>query len=223
MPRALGGDYTVEIKGEQPLSADAVILATPAFATADIVASLDAEAADALRRIPYASTATVSVVYLLTQVPVPLDSHGYIIPRGEGRPVLACTFTSTKFPHRAPTGYALIRAFIGRAGHGDIVERSDDELVQLVRDELKAVLGITAAPQMQFVYRWPQAMPQYTLGHLERVAFIERRLGEHPGLTCAGAAYRGIGIPDCIASGEKAAEGIMRYLQTQPTAEGLTA
>jgi oxygen-dependent protoporphyrinogen oxidase len=217
------GSYQLDLMGEKPLLADAVILATPAFATAEIIDSIDAQAADALRHIPYASTATVSVVYPLAQVPVPLDAHGYIVPRSEGHPVLACTWTSTKFPHRAPEGFALIRAFIGRAGKDDVLERSDDELVQLVRYELKAVLGITATPQMRFVFRWPQAMPQYTLGHLDRVNLIEQRLKEHAGLFCAGAAYYGIGIPDCIASGERAATQALAYLKTQPATEGIAA
>ncbi|HEY3341407.1 MAG TPA: protoporphyrinogen oxidase [Anaerolineae bacterium] len=215
--------YQIDMMGEEPLLADAVILATPAFATAEIVDAIDAQAADALRQIPYASTATVSVVYPLAQVPVALDAHGYIVPRSEGHPVLACTWTSTKFPHRAPDGFALIRAFLGRAGQGDVLVRSDDQLVQLVRDELKAVLGITAAPHMQFVFRWPQAMPQYTLGHLDRVNLIEQRLKEHAGLFCAGAAYHGIGIPDCIASGEQAAAQALKFLQTQLSDKVMTA
>ena len=215
--------YRLDIEGQPSLQADAVILAAPAFAAADLVDGLDAEAAAALRGIPYASTVTVSVAYPLNQVPKPLDAHGYIIPRSEGRPVLACTWTSTKFPHRAPQGYALIRAFIGRAGQEDMLAQSDDELVELVRDELRMVLGITAAPQMQFVFRWPQAMPQYTLGHLERVRTLERRFATHPGLSFAGAAYRGIGIPDCVASGEGAAAQTLAHLQRQPATEVITA
>ncbi len=210
--------YRLEIENEEPLQAEAVILTTPAFATAEIMEPIDAPIADALRHIPYASSATVSVAYPLAQAQVrmALDAHGYIVPRREGHPVLACTWTSTKFPHRAPEGYALIRAFLGRAGQDDIVERSDEELVQLARDELKTVMGITATPQMQFVFRWRQAMPQYTLGHLDRVKLIEQRINEQPGLFCAGAAFRGIGIPDCIASGERAAAQTLGHLKTQP-------
>jgi len=211
--------YEVAIAGDNPVTVDAVILATPAFVTAELIGSLDAQAAAALRQIPYASTATVSVVYPLSQVPVPLDAHGYIVPRSEGRPVLACTWTSTKFPHRAPEGFALIRAFIGRAGQEDVLNRTDDELIQMVRDELRSVLGITAPPQMHYVFRWPMAMPQYTLGHLERVSAIESCSEALPGLFFAGAAYRGIGIPDCIASGEKTATQALAYTQTHPTAQ----
>ncbi|MCL5998080.1 MAG: protoporphyrinogen oxidase [Chloroflexi bacterium] len=215
--------YQVAIEGEEPMTADAVILATPAFVTAELIDTLDPQAAEALRQIPYVSTATVSVVYPISQVPVPLDAHGYIVPRSEGRPVLACTWTSTKFPHRAPEGFALIRAFIGRAGQEDMLDRTDEELIQLVRDELRGVLGVTAPPQMHFVFRWPMAMPQYTLGHLVRVSTIERCFDRHPGLFFAGGAYRGIGIPDCIASGEKAATQAMTSIQTHTSAEVLTA
>ncbi|MCL5274547.1 MAG: protoporphyrinogen oxidase [Chloroflexi bacterium] len=215
--------YRLDIDGQPSLMADAVILTAPAFAVAELLDGMDAEAAAALRGIPYVSTATVSVAYPLDQVPKPLDAHGYIVPRSEGRPVLACTWTSTKFPHRAPQGYALIRAFIGRAGQEDVLAQSDDELVQLVRDELRMVLGITAAPLMQFVFRWPQAMPQYTIGHLERIRTLERRFAAHPGLFFAGAAYRGIGIPDCIASGENAAVQTLAHLQVHPAEEEITA
>jgi oxygen-dependent protoporphyrinogen oxidase len=194
--------------------ADAVILATPAYAAADLIAQRDARLADALRAIRYVSTATVSVAYPLSDIPRPLDGYGYIIPRAEGRSILACTWTSTKFPHRAPGDYGLIRAFVGRAGDEDILDRSDDELLMLVRDELRAVLGITAPPTLHRVFRWPKAMPQYTLGHLDRLKVIDTCLAQHPGLFVAGNAYRGIGVPDCIASGEAAAIEALAFIRT---------
>jgi protoporphyrinogen/coproporphyrinogen III oxidase len=204
----------VELESGETLEADAVILATPAYVTAQLVRDLDPEMATALRGIPYASTVTLSVAYPLSDIPRPLDGYGYIIPRAEGRSILACTWTSTKFPHRAPEGYGLIRAFIGRAGEDDVLNRADDELLQMVRAELREVLGITAEPLFHRIFRWPQAMPQYTIGHLDRVAVIDRRLAEHPGLYVAGNAYRGIGLPDCIASGETAATAALKHLQT---------
>ena len=176
----------VYLENGETLEADAVILATPAYVTAQLVGDLDPEMATALRGIPYASTVTLSVAYPLSDIPNPLNGYGYIIPRAEGRSILACTWTSTKFPHRAPEGYGLIRAFIGRAGDDDVLNRTDDELLQMVRDELREVLGITAEPLLHRIFRWPQAMPQYTLGHLDRVAVIDRRLAEHPGSVCRG-------------------------------------
>ncbi len=206
--------FRVSLNTGETLEADAVILATPAYATASLVGDLDPEMAPALRGIPYASTVTLSVAYALGDIPKPLNAYGYIIPRAEGRSILACTWTSTKFPHRAPDGYGLIRAFIGRAGDDDVLNRTDEELLQMVRDELHHVLGITAEPLLHRIFRWPQAMPQYTLGHLDRVAIIDRRVAEHPGLYVAGNAYRGIGLPDCIASGEIAAASALKYLQS---------
>lgn len=204
----------VDLETGETLEADAVILATPAYVTAQLVGDLDPDMTAALRGIPYASTITLSVAYPLSDIPKPLNGYGYIIPRAEGRSILACTWTSTKFPHRAPEGYGLIRAFIGRAGDDAVLNRTDDELLQMVRAELRDVLGITAEPQLYRIFRWPQAMPQYTLGHLDRIAVIDRRLAEHPGLYVAGNAYRGIGLPDCIASGEAAADKALQGLTT---------
>jgi oxygen-dependent protoporphyrinogen oxidase len=209
---AMPPGYRVHLESGETLAADAVILAAPAFASAGLVAGLDASLAAALRGIPYVSTATVSVAFPLADIPRPLDGYGYLIPRAENRPILACTWTSTKFPHRAPEGFGLIRAFIGRAGQQDVLDRDDEALVRLVRDELRRVLGIRAAPLLQRVFRWPRAMPQYTLGHLARLSTIEQRLSGLPGLFVAGNAYRGIGIPDCIASGEAAAEAALKFL-----------
>jgi oxygen-dependent protoporphyrinogen oxidase len=207
------GSYHVRLDSGRAVSAESVILATPAYATADLVAGLDAELAVQLRAIPYVSTATVSAVYRARDVPRPLDAYGFIVPRRERRPVLACTWTSTKFPDRAPPAHALIRAFLGRAGADEIVGQTDDALLALVRAELGRTLGITRPPELYRIYRWPRAMPQYTMGHRERVAAIEERLSRHPGLFPAGNAYGGIGIPDAIQSGERAAE---RSLASSP-------
>jgi oxygen-dependent protoporphyrinogen oxidase len=209
-----GMGMRVTLETGETFEAEAVILATPAYVTAQLVGDLDSDMAAALRGIPYASTVTLSVAYPLSDIPKPLNAYGYIIPRAEGRSVLACTWTSTKFPHRAPEGYGLIRAFIGRAGDDDVLNRTDEELLHMVRDELRDVLGITAEPLLSRIFRWPQAMPQYTLGHLDRIATIDRRLAAHPGLYVAGNAYHGIGIPDCIASGETAATAALKYLQS---------
>lgn len=208
------GGYNVLLASGETLPASAVILATPAFVTAELLGRFDPEAAAALRAIPYVSTATVSVAYPLADIPRPLDGYGYLIPRAENRPILACTWTSTKFPHRAPAGYGLIRAFVGSAGREAVLDQDDDGLLALVRAELRRTLGVTAEPCLQRVFRWPRAMPQYTLGHLDRLAALDRRLAKHPGLYLAGNAYRGIGLPDCIASGEQAADAAARTLKS---------
>jgi len=204
--------YIVQLANNESLAADAVIFATPAFVTADLISDLDPQLAATLRAIPYASTATVSVAYPLTDIPRPLDGYGYIIPQAEARAILACTWTSTKFPHRAPEGFGLIRAFIGRFGQENALAATDEELLTLVREELRRTLGITAPPRLHRIFRWPNAMPQYTLGHLDRLTVIDRRLMARPGLFVAGNAYRGIGLPDCITSGEAAAEAALKFL-----------
>jgi oxygen-dependent protoporphyrinogen oxidase len=199
-----GPGYRVALAGGESLEAEGIILAAPAYTSGDLLADLDPTLAAELRAIPYTSTATVSLAYPLDQVPRPLDGYGYVIPRGEGRRALACTWTSTKFPHRAPPGYALLRVFIGRAGQSFPWE--EDRLLELARDELRQTLGITAAPFLWRVFRWEKAMPQYNLGHPERLARLEIALERHPGLALAGNGYRGLGLPDCIHSGQQAAE-----------------
>jgi oxygen-dependent protoporphyrinogen oxidase len=211
------GAYALRLSDGSALRADSVVLATPAFVSADLLETVDSELATTLRSIRYVSTVTISVAYPPAAIPRRLDGYGYIVPRLEGRPMLACTWTSTKFPHRAPAGHALIRAFLGRAGQPDPLGLSDQELLNLVRQELRAVLRVTAAPVLHRIYRWPDAMPQYTLGHLDRLATIDRRLAAYPGLFLAGAAYRGVGIPDCIQSGEAAAASALSH--TRSTAE----
>ena len=202
------GGYRVLLHSGETLTAQAVVLAAPAFDAAALLAPHDPELAAALAAIEYVSTATVSLAYDLADLPRPLDGHGYVIPRAEGRPALACTWTSTKFPHRAPPGRALLRLFFGRAGQEQALALDDRALVSLARRELADTLGVQAEPRLARVARWPRAMPQYNLGHLERLAFITGRIERWPGLALAGAAYAGIGIPDCIHSAQQAAEAV---------------
>ncbi|HYE95894.1 MAG TPA: protoporphyrinogen oxidase [Rubricoccaceae bacterium] len=191
------------------LHADAVLLTTPAAEAARLLRPLDAEAADALAAIPNGSVATLSLAFRADHVPTEkLDAHGYLIPRTAGQPIRACTWTTSKLPHRAPEGFVVFRFYFGRAGHDDVLEASDDALEALARAELADVLGITASPVQSYLYRWTDAMPQYTLGHLDRVARAERRLARFPGLHLAGCAYRGVGIPDCVRQGESAARAV---------------
>jgi oxygen-dependent protoporphyrinogen oxidase len=184
------------------------VLATPAFVTAELLAHLDAELAAAHAEIPYASSAVVTLAFARADV-VPLDGYGYVVPRTAGGDVLACTWSSQKWEGRAPDDAVLLRVYAGRFGARDVTADADTELVALARGEV-AFLGIDAEPVLTRVHRWPGGMPQYVLGHPERLARIERALQEHPGLALAGAAYRGVGIPDCIQSGELAAEVVAR-------------
>jgi protoporphyrinogen/coproporphyrinogen III oxidase len=204
------GGYDVELAEGETIRADGVVVATPAFVTAVLLEELDADLVAAHTEIPYASSVVVTLAFSAQEV-VPLDGYGYVIPRTENRDVLACTWSSQKWEGRAPDGDVLVRIYAGRFGGRDLTLDSDDELVALARAEM-ALLAVTAEPALIRVQRWPLGMPQYVLGHLERIERIERALADHPGLAVAGAAYRGVGIPDCIRSGETAAESVVRAL-----------
>jgi len=162
--------------------------------------------------LPGGERLTAGGVILATPALRPLDGYGYVIPRRENHLALACTWSSTKFPHRAPENFALLRVFIGRAGQEGQIPWEEEGLLQIARDELAQTLGLHAAPVLSRVYMWERAMPQYNLGHLEKVGRIEKMVAAIPGLSLAGNAYHGIGIPDCIHSGELAAEQVVAGL-----------
>jgi oxygen-dependent protoporphyrinogen oxidase len=213
---AESAEYEVELSTGDRLSADAIVLATPAYAAGALVRELDSALADELVSIPHGSTAIVNLAYRRDQVAHPLDGHGYIIPRTEGRPALAATWVSQKWSGRAPAGYVLLRVFLGRFGQDDVLAHSDAELIALAHAELTSTIGAGGRPALARVQRWPWGMPQYVLGHLDRLARIDAGGCRHPGLALAGNAYRGVGIPDVIASGEAAAGGILSFLREGP-------
>jgi protoporphyrinogen/coproporphyrinogen III oxidase len=200
---------------ERSIHADAIIVTTPAYVTAALLANVDARLAEAHRAIPHVSTATISFAYPRDQLAHPLHGFGFVIPSVERRRILACTWSSNKFPQRAPDGVVLVRCFIGRAGQEQLLERDDHALIQIARDELKATLQIEAEPLLTKIFHWQRGMPQYNLGHSERVAHIESALQQQPGLFVAGAAYRGVGIPDCIRSADQAAVEVLKFLDRQ--------
>jgi oxygen-dependent protoporphyrinogen oxidase len=190
------------------LEADALILATPAHLSARLAADFDPALAAELRGIPYASSATVTLAYRRDQIPNPLDGFGFVVPLIEARSIVACTYSSVKYPGRAPEGHVLLRAFVGGALQEALFEQTDAGMAESVRSELRDLLGIASEPLLTRIHRHPQAMPQYHVGHLDRMARIEARASGLPGLALAGNAYRGIGIPDCVHSGELAAEQV---------------
>jgi protoporphyrinogen/coproporphyrinogen III oxidase len=189
---------------------DAVCLALPAHRTAELLADVDAGLAEQLRAIPYGSAATVNLAYRREDVPHPLDGFGFVVPSAEGRSLLGCTFSSVKFACRAPEGHVLLRAFLGGSPSPE-----DAAVTAAVREDLRVLLGITAAPHLVTIHRWAASMAHYTVGHLARVAAIEERTCRWPGLALAGNGYRGIGIPDCVHSGEQAAEQIWEALSAR--------
>ncbi len=214
--------YELEVAGAGAalMSAfDAAIVATPAWAASPLVRPWAADAADALAGIEHVSNAIVVAAFPASGMTRPLTGTGYVVPRAENRPVMAVTWSSLKWRDRAPGDRVLVRAFIGRAGRQHDLDGDDHHLVRLALAELREVMGITGAPELTRVFRWERGMPQYNLGHLDRVARIQAGIGAVAGIEIAGNMFRGVGIPDCIASGEAAADAIVARLgQLQPGA-----
>ena len=208
----IGWTYDLTLENGPVISADAVVLATPAFVSADLVRPLSPIASELLGAIPYASTATVSLAYAAGTLGAEVDGFGFVVPRVERRDLLAATWTSLKWPHRAPASQTLVRCYLGGIGREAVLQEDDRALVRRVRDELKYIAGVTGEPAYAEVNRWERGMPQYTLGHLDRLEAIQRSLDRYPSLVLAGAAYRGIGIPDCIKDGSDAAASVIRFL-----------
>lgn len=206
------GQYNITLDNDAVLAADALILATPAFVTARLLEPLDSTLAAAHAAIPYASSAIVTLAYQggITRPP---EGYGYVIPRIANSDVLACTISSNKWHGRAPADGLLVRVYLGHYGQRDVTQESDAELLALAQQEVAETLDLTVPPTFHRIYRWPLSMPQYILGHLDRLAEIATRLPNHPGLFLAGAAYRGVGIPDCIREGEDAAQAAVTYLK----------
>lgn len=209
--------YHLRLLGGREIHVQGLILATPAFVSGALLSGEDPDLGETLQDIPYVSTATVSLAYPKSDLATPLDGRGYVIPREEGREALACTWTSSKFPHRAPDGHALLRVFIGRAGQEKDITWTEEYLLAVAREEVSLTLGIDAAPMFSRVYIWERAMPQYNLGHQSRLARISKALENFPHLALAGNGYRGIGIPDCIHSGQQAAERVIENLSDAST------
>jgi len=203
-----GDAWKVFTLGET-VDADAVCLATPAHATSRIVEGVAPELARSLNSIEYASSATVNLVYRRDDIAHALDGFGFVVPASERRTLLACTFSSVKYPGRAPKGTVLVRAFVGGALFPEAYDMEDSRMLAGIGQDLADLVGLRAQPRDAIITRWPRSMPQYNVGHLERVARIEDESGRYPTLALAGAAYRGVGIPDCVRSGEAAGERLV--------------
>jgi oxygen-dependent protoporphyrinogen oxidase len=196
-------------------SFDAVIVALPAPAAAKLLATLDVELSAELAAVEYASCAVACVAYRRDQFGRPPDGFGFVVPRIEKRSIIAGSYASEKFSGRAPADEVLIRAFIGGAQSPELLELTDEDLQRIAHDELARLMQISGSPRWSEVVRWPASMPQYHVGHLLRVAQIESRVSQLHGLELAGNAYHGVGIPQCIHSGETAAERLI--ISTAPS------
>jgi oxygen-dependent protoporphyrinogen oxidase len=204
--------WLIELLDGPPMEADAVIIATEAHAAARFLDAQDPILALHLRAIPYASSLIVNIAYRRDQISHPLDGFGVVVPAVEGRAILAVSFLSIKFPNRAPAGSVLLRVFIGGAMRPDQFDLDDKAITDLVRSELGSLIGASGEPLFTKIGRHPRSMPQYNLGHLERVATIRRHLSKYSRLYLAGVAYDGVGIPDCIHAAEMTADSLMDAL-----------
>jgi oxygen-dependent protoporphyrinogen oxidase len=209
LARTDGGRWCIGLDSSPSIEADGVVVAVPAAVASRILDQVDPTVAGDLAAIEYAGSAVVSLGFHRHQVAHPLDAAGMVVPRREGRRILAVSFLSSKFPGRAPEGHVLLRTFVGGALDPEAARLDDDALVALVRRELADILGVSGDPALVQIDRWHATMPQYHLGHVERVARIRQRLREIPGLAVAGAAYTGVGIPQVIASGQEAARAAL--------------
>ena len=202
--------WRVAVGGKEIIDADAVILATPAFRSADLLARVASDAAAEMKNISYASTATVSLAYRSEDFPQVPDSFGFVVPAVEKRKIMACTFSSLKYSGRAPEDQILLRAFVGGSLQPELFSDDDRTMEKNVGDELASLLGVRAAPLFTRIWRHPNSMPQYHVGHDARVKRIETALQPFPTLALAGSAYHGVGISDCVRTGEEAAETIIK-------------
>jgi protoporphyrinogen/coproporphyrinogen III oxidase len=213
MRRAEKVGYHVVLSDGAYRDADVIILATPSFVTAEIVGEVDPELSQMLLTIPYVSSATVSLAYRRFQIHHPLDGFGFIVPRTEKRKIMASTWTSQKFNGRAPKDTVLLRAFVGGANNEELASLDDQEMLDIVREELREIMGVEGEPMLTKVYRWKKSMPQYLVGHLEKISRMEERVSLSPGLFLTGCAYKGIGISDSVHDAEITAEKALEYLK----------
>jgi protoporphyrinogen/coproporphyrinogen III oxidase len=208
--------WRVRLDNNEMIAGDAVILATPAFHAGTILASIARDAANELKQITYASTATVSLAFHRTDFPREPDSFGFVVPAVEQRKIMACTFSSLKYPGRAPADYILLRAFVGGALQPELLDADDIKMEQNVRAELASLLGVTAQPLFSRIWRHSNSMPQYHVGHQARIQRIDNSLSQFPTLALAGSAYHGVGISDCVRTGEEAVAKVLGQLSGRP-------
>ncbi len=206
--RRNGGGFRVRAGGYW-LEADQVVLACPAWAAAMLLPGVDAELARLLGGITYSSSLTLSLIYKSSEFDGMRAGFGFLIPKRERQRLAAGTFISTKWRHRAPEDRILLRCFFGGIHDEEVLRESDESLIAIAREELRRILGLTASPIFHSIARWPRSMAQYPVGHITRVQEIRDRAAATPGLQLAGNAYEGIGIPDCVRTGRRAARQIL--------------
>src|SRR5262245_30755426 len=209
------GPIDVRVATGEAFQTRAVVIATPAYVTSVLLRDRDPEIAAICAALPYASVATVALAYTRDAVAHPLDGSGFVVPRAERTGILAGSWLSSKWPNRAPADRVLLRTFIGGARDPEAFGLDDRALVRRSIDALGPLLGIRGEPLFTRVYRWERANAQHEVGHLDRVAAIDRALARHPGLFVTGSGFRGVGIPDCVADGRATARAVEEWIKSK--------
>jgi oxygen-dependent protoporphyrinogen oxidase len=209
------GPFVVRTSAGEAIEAKAVVLATPAYATSALTRDRDEELARLAGEIPYASAATVALAFKRRHVRHALTGSGFVVPRVDNTGILAASWLSSKWPNRAPEDRVLLRTFVGGARDPHALDRSDVELVRISLAATRPLLGIEGEPLFTRIYRWERGNAQHEVGHLDRMAAIERALARHPGLFVTGSGFRGVGIPDCVADGRKTGGSVATWLHEQ--------
>jgi oxygen-dependent protoporphyrinogen oxidase len=208
-----GNTWKILTNNNESIDANGVVIAVPTIYAAGLVKGFDPLLGDYLSQIKYASSVVVNLLYRREDISHPLDGVGFVVPKIEGLPISACSFSSLKFTGRAPPETVLLRCFMGEDISKEVHDKDDSYLSGAVHNKLSVLLGIISEPLFSMVKRNLQSMPQYAVGHLERIARINQRAERYPGMELAGNAYYGVGIPDCVRSGEEAAEKLFKHLE----------
>ena len=215
----VGNKYEVYLNNGETLVADSIIAATPHKITQAMFAEYSFF--DPLKSVPSTSVATVALAFPKEAVKNDIDGTGFVVSRNSDYSITACTWTHKKWAHSTPEGKVLLRCYVGRSGDETIVDLSDDRIIKIVLDDLKKTMDITMNPDFAIISRWKNSMPQYTVGHKQRLIDIDKQLKtELPGIFLAGSSYGGVGLPDCIDQGEAAVKDVLDYLKRKDTSTG---
>jgi oxygen-dependent protoporphyrinogen oxidase len=218
---ALTGDrnqppFHLAVQGRASIKADCVVLAVPAPDAAALVRPAAPQIARLLEGLTFVATASVHLAFRRRAVAHPLNGTGFLVPRTEPSPITGCTWASSKWPGRAPPDWVLLRAFTGWASDDSFMDKDDSALVRLATEALRPLLGLSGQPDRAWVHRWPSAMPQYGVGHVDWLSGLDSAVAGYPGLFLAGASYSGIGVPDCIRQAKEAAQRVRQFLSQPP-------
>ncbi|MCR2821065.1 protoporphyrinogen oxidase [Lederbergia panacisoli] len=204
--------YELKLNNDEIIHADSVVITLPHLAIADLLQ--EKEYLCGLKHMPATTVATVAMAFDEKEVENTIDGTGFVVSRNSDYTITACTWTHKKWPHTTPQGKVLLRCYVGRAGEETVVDLSDAEIEQIVLEDLKETMNIEAKPQFTIITRWEKAMPQYTVGHKERIEEMKKNLQEDmPGVFMAGSSFEGLGLPDCIDQGKKAVQEVLQYFK----------